>query len=218
VAQNLDQSMVLIGAMGKNVEDGALDAVMAAAETIAINMTYDELKAIMGPEVAEKYRVPVSDEFPTGLNLPKLGSGTFHVSGISGVMKDQEVLKKIETLILPLFDQGKFPNLFTPYLHPYETVRAIINRATLRDEGILIEEEKAKPIDEAQQKQQEDAILHQAGTEAATAAAAGGMADKNAALAKKAAAEAQANEAQAGLFQAQAGEVAAQPPVEAGGV
>ena len=216
-AQNLDQSMVLVGSMGKNVEDGALDAIMAAAETIAINMTYDELKAIMGPEAADRYRVGVSDEFPTGLDLPKLGSGTFHVSGISGVMKDQEVLKKIETLILPLFNSQQYGNTFLPYLHPYETVQAIINRATLRDEGILVTKEQAQAIDAAQQQQQEAAIGHQAGTEQANAAAAGGMADKNAALADKAAAEAQANQSQAGLFDQQAGAVAAQPPAEPGG-
>lgn len=113
-AQNLEQSMILVGAMAKNVEDGALDAIMAAAETVMISMSYDELVELMGEEVARKYQVEVTEENPTGLVLPPLSRGAFHVTGISGSMKSQEALKNIETLILPMLNQQQYGNMFAP--------------------------------------------------------------------------------------------------------
>ena len=76
-AQNLDQSMILIASMGKNVEEGALNAIMAAVETIQVNMTYDNLKAIMGSEFADRYRVKESEkgEYPWGLTCRPLAPG-----------------------------------------------------------------------------------------------------------------------------------------------
>jgi hypothetical protein len=41
-SQNLEQSMTVFGLIGKNLEDGALNAILAGAETIAINITYEE--------------------------------------------------------------------------------------------------------------------------------------------------------------------------------
>ena len=202
-AQNLDQAMILVGAMGKNVEDGALDAIMAAAETIMINMTYAELAKIMGEDVARKYKADVDDEHPMGLNLPELTRGTFHVSGISGVMKDQEILKHLMDM-KDLFATG---SVFLPYLKPHAYLKALERRTYLQDEGLLIADDQAKAIDDAQQQQQEAAIQHQATTEEAGAMGAQTGADKSAALAEKARGEAAANEAQAGLFQAQAGAV-----------
>lgn len=168
-AQNLDQSMTVVGSMGKNLEDGALSAILAGAETTAINITYDELAMLMGPEVANVYRVPVSDEFPTGLNLPQLTTGNFRVSGISALMRDQEVLRNISNLFLPLCEPGKFGNIFAPYMKPYEILRAIEKRTNLVDEGCVVDQTKAKDIDEVQQIQQEAAIKAQQAAQAAEA-------------------------------------------------
>jgi hypothetical protein len=202
-AQNLEQSMVLVGDMGKNVEDGALSAILAAAETIMVNMTFQELAQIMGPQFAAKYRVPVSDRYPTGLRLPAIDQGTMHVSGISGVMKDQEILQQLNNM------KWMFENeLFQPYLEPYNYLKAWERRAYILDEGVIISEEKAKAIAARQQEQQEKAIEHKAATEALGPEMVEAQAARHAALAKKGEAEAEANIQQAGLFEAQAGAVA----------
>ena len=220
-AQDLEQSLILVGAMGKNVEDGALDIVMASAETIRTFMTYDELVKIMGRDVADKYRVAVSQEFPTGLNLPELGSGTFRVTGITGVMKQKEGLQNIETLIMPLLDQSKFGNMFAPYMKPYEILQTVVRLAELSDYGLTVDDSKAKTIDAAQQKQQDALIEHSAGSEAVGPEAAAAKAARDRGMAAKAEGEGVANVEQAGLFKAQAEAVVpggAPEEVPAGGV
>ena len=216
-AQDLEQSMILVGAMGKNVEDGALEVVRASAETIRTFMTYDELVKIMGQEVADQYK---DDSTPTGLNLPELGTGTFRVTGITGVMKQKEGLQNIEALLLPLLDQSKFGNLFAPYLSPKDILQTIVRLAELGDYGLTVEDDKADAIDEAQQQQQEALIQHQAAQEAVGPEAAAAEAARNQGMADKAQGEGMANQAQAGLFQAQAEQTAMQPPEipPAGGV
>ena len=161
-AQNLDQSMTVTGLMGMNLEDGALQAILAGAETVAINITYDELKMLMGETEkgsgqfwADLYRDPDS---PTGLTLPKLTTGSFHVSGISALMRDQEIIKNIATLLLPMFNPATGGEVFAPYLKPYALLQSIEKRLNLRDERIIVSEEDAKRIDAAQQQQQEAGI------------------------------------------------------------
>jgi len=166
-AQNLEQSMTVVGLIGRNLEDGALNAIHAGAETVAINITYDELAKLMGPEVAEKYR---DQDSPTGLTLPVLGSGTFKVSGISALMRDSEIIHNIRDVVLPMFETSKFGNLFLPYVEPYRLCQAIEKRLNLRDEKIFVDEETAKRAAAAQQAQQEAAIEAQKAKEAADAA------------------------------------------------
>jgi hypothetical protein len=201
-AQNLDQSMILVGSMGKNVEDGALNFIKATIETIRINMTYDELVAIMGEEAALPYKAAVSDDFPTGVNLPDIGKGTFHVSGISGVMKDQEVMRHLNEM-MPMFMTPNSP--FLPYLEPYYYLKAWERRTNIRDEGVVISEDKAKPILAAQQAAQEQSIEQQKQAEAAAAAEKQGLVDRHAAQAEKFRGEGAAKDAQALKFSAEAG-------------
>lgn len=153
-AQNLEQSMTIVGQMGKNLEDGALNAIVAGAECIAINISYDELVALGFQAEADRYR---NGDSPTGLLLPDIGSGTFHVSGVTALMKDQEIISNISNLILPLFEPDKAP-IFAAYLKPYQLLRALEKRLHLEDEGILVKKEDADRIDQAQQAQQEQAI------------------------------------------------------------
>ena len=46
-----------MGSVATDIEDGALNVIKSMAETVAINLTYDELKGWF-PEYAEKYRPP----------------------------------------------------------------------------------------------------------------------------------------------------------------
>ena len=215
-AQNLEQSSTIMGSIATDIEDGALNVIRAMAETVAINLTYEELRGWF-PEFADAYRVPVSGEFPTGLNLPRLTSGNFKISGIAAFMKHQENLKNLREME-PMFEPE---STFLPYLEPYQYLKARIKYTNLVDTGVLVSEEKAKQIAGAQQGQQEAAIADQGAQTAGEAMSAEAEAAKQVAMADKAAAEAMANEAQAGLFQEQAGQVAMQPPggeVPVGGV
>jgi hypothetical protein len=166
-AQNLNQNQTVVGLMGKNLENGALNIIGAASETVAINMTYTELVQLMGQEVADRYR---DDTAPTGLRLPPLNSGAFKVAGISALMRDQEVLSTVANLILPMFDQNKYGKIFAPYLKAYPAVRSIFKRAGLQDEGIEVNEATAQRIDQAQQAEQEAAIQIQQRQQEADAA------------------------------------------------
>lgn len=213
-AQNLEQSMTIIGLMGENLEDGALDAIMAAAEAIQINMTAPELARFMGPDVARKYTVPVSAQFPTGLRLPQLTTGAFKVSGVASLMRNQEIINAIATLILPLFD-GEKGKIFPAYMKPYQLLRSIERRLNLKDEGMIVDEETAKKIDVAQQAQQEKAIEEQKAKDEAERIKMENEALRHGALADKAHAEADANREQAGLFGAQAGALTSPPAGEA---
>jgi len=209
-AQNLEQSMTVMGLMGENIEDGALNAIVAGAETIAINMTYQELAAMGGKFAgyAQKYADPSA---PTGLRLPKLTTGTFKVSGVATLMRNQEVIDALSNVILPLFD-GDRGKIFAAYLKPYQLLRSIERRLNLQDEGIVVDENKAQEIDEAQQGAQDAAIQQQRALEAAQVAAKENEALKHGALADKAHGEAASERSQAGLYDAQAG--AAQAPAE----
>lgn len=205
-AQNLEQSLTVVGAMGKNLEDGALDVIMAAAETIMVNMTYAELVKFMGQEVANQYR---DASTPTGLRLPELTTGTFRVSGISALMRDQEILKNIVNFF-PLFDKP----IFTAYLEPYGFIKAWVKRAGLQDEGVMVSEEKAQQIAAAQQQQQDEQIQKQRQEEAAKAALPGMEADKHAAQADKFRAEAALRGGEAAM---QGGNVVPMPTRQFGG-
>jgi hypothetical protein len=132
---------------------------------VAINITYQELAMLMGREVADKYADPSS---PTGLRLPQLNSGTFKVSGISALMRDMEIIRGIRDVMLPMFE-GKFGNVFVPYLKPYQLIRSVEKRLNLRDEGIVVDQNTADAVDQAQQIQQEAAIKAQQAAQAAEA-------------------------------------------------
>jgi hypothetical protein len=203
-AQNLDQSMTVVGSMGKNLEDGALNAILAGAETVAANITYEELAFLMGRDVADLYRVGVSDEFPTGLDLPQLTTGRFHVAGISALMREQEKLRHMAALINPLFDPNGLGKVFLPYLKPGGYLTEIIKLTNLTDSKFAVDEAKATELDQAQQDQQDAQIESQKARESADAAVAQAEAERKAAEAAKFQGEAASATAKAQTLTAQA--------------
>jgi hypothetical protein len=206
-AQNLEQSSTVMGSVATDIEDGGLSVIKSMAETVAINLTYEELQQWF-PEYAEKYKVPVSAQHPTGLDLPQLTSGNFKIAGITAFMKHQENLKNLREME-PLFAKD---SVFLQFLEPEAYLKARIKYTNLVDIGMLVSPEKAKEISQVQQQQQDAAIEQQGQQDEAATAAAQAEAAKHGAQADKAAAEALANQEQAGLFQAQAGAVLTQPP------
>ena len=207
-AQNLDQSMTVVGLMGKNLEDGALWAIQAGAETVAINITYEELAQIM-PKAADRYMDP---ESPTGLLLPQLNSGTFKVAGISALMRDMEIVRSIQGVILPMAES----DLFRPYLKPYQILRAVVKRLNLQDEQVEVEPADAQRIDQNQQIQQEAAIQAQQQAAAAEAALMEVKAQGELAKAEMNLGKAKEHEGKAALALAKA-EAEGRPELETGG-
>ena len=145
-AQNLEQAMNVFSLMGLNLEDGAIQTVSATAETIEANASAEDLAEVFPEHVIAAL---VNHDSPTGMELPALG-GSFHVSGISAIMKDSEVLKAITEMILPLSQPG---SVFEPYFNPYNIVKSIERRTNLQDEGIIVDEAQGEVI-QNQQKQQ----------------------------------------------------------------
>jgi hypothetical protein len=97
-----------------------------------------------------------------------LNSGTFKVSGISALMRDMEIIQGIRDVMLPMFE-GKYGNIFAPYLKPYQLIRSVEKRLNLRDEGLVVDDNTAKAIDKEQQAQQEAAIRIQKAAQQAEA-------------------------------------------------
>jgi hypothetical protein len=207
--QNLEQSSNIIGAIATDIEDGALNVIAAMAETAAINMTFDELNKWF-PEYAAKYRVP-AEESPTMLRLPKLSTGNFKIAGIAAFMKHQENLQNLEKME-ELFTEG---SVFLPYLKPYPYLKARVKYTNLVDIGMLVGDDDAKRIDDAQQAQQEAAVEAMKAKQAAEA-------QVPAAQAHEIGAEGDKHLAQAGLFGAKAGAIPpggeGAPPTPEGGV
>ena len=196
-AQNLEQSNTVMSLVASNLDDGALTAIEALWETIRINITYKELAAWMGPEMAEKYR----DNSVTGLRLPSLVSGGFSIAGASTVVRNQEVINNIGKLILPLYEGG-LGKVFPVYLEPGGIIKAIERRADLAGEGIVVSDDKMKEIAAGQQAQQDAEIEAQKAKQAGEAALPGAQAGE-------VAAEGARHIAQAGAFDATAAATAA---------
>ena len=142
-AQSLEQAMNVFSLMGQNLEDGAIQVVSAAAETIEINASPQDLLEVFPEDIIRALAEP---EASTGIVLPKL-SGSFHISGISAIMKDAEILKAITEMILPLIESPSF----APYLKPYNIIKSIERRTNLQDEGIVVKEEEVPAVQKKQE-------------------------------------------------------------------
>ena len=98
-AQSLEQALNIFSLIGKNLEGGALDIILGAAEVIRVNMTYGECAEWLGAD--EENGVKMVDLFrddskATRLNIPSLTTGSFHVSGMTALMRDWETIRNIK--------------------------------------------------------------------------------------------------------------------------
>jgi len=148
-AQNLDQALGVYALMGENIEAGAIDAIMAGADMIAKHAGLDFYRGIFTDEELMEYGIGVDMESPNGVvGVPDI-DGTFHVSGIQALMRDNEALMNIRTLILPLMADERFASR----IDPYKILKAIESRTNLKDEGIILSEDANEAL-----KQQEQAM------------------------------------------------------------
>lgn len=153
-AQNLEQAMNVFSLMGMNLENGAIKVTQAAAEVIEANIGLAEIMQAVGNTIDAN--LLLDETSPTGIKLPEL-TGSFHISGISAIMKDAEVLKAIRELILPLYT-ARSP--FVQFMNPYNILKSIERRANLEDEKLLITEPEGERTQEEQslREQEEDRI------------------------------------------------------------
>ena len=146
-AQNLEQALNPFTLMGLNLEDGAIQIMDAVAEVIEANIGVDELSEVFKEEEISGL-IDRDPDSRTGIRLPEF-TGSYHVSGISAILKDTEIINSIRDMILPLFGED---SVFEPYLRPYQTLKSIERRLNLKDEGLVVNDDEAKAIKEAQDR------------------------------------------------------------------
>ena len=154
-AQHLEQSMGVFGLIGENIEHGARETIKGGMETVIANAGIDDLREQFDDDAIRQF---LDESSPTGLTLPEL-NGSFHVSGLSAILKDNETMRNIREILVPMVAEQ---SPFAKYLKPYRILQSIEERVNLRDEGLLVTEEEARDIDEAERQQQQMVAEEQA--------------------------------------------------------
>jgi hypothetical protein len=69
-------------------------------------------------------------------------SGSFHVSGIQTLMKENETLTNLKAVVIPLAGSP----VFAKFIKPYKVLQALELRTNLTDEDIFVSEKEASMI------------------------------------------------------------------------
>jgi len=146
-AMLLDQAMGVYSLMGENIEAGAVEAIMAGLEIIQTHAGYQDYAGIFSPEELVEYGLAPNPQAPNGVSGVPAFDGTFHVSGIQALMKENEALKALQEIIIPLAEKAPFGR----YIRAYKTLTAVVERVNLNDEGVIVTEDEAKAIDKDNQ-------------------------------------------------------------------
>lgn len=144
-AMNLDQAMGVFGLMGEALEEGAIGAIDSAVDVIESNIGYHELEKIFGADsrILKGLEIEPNPESSTGVsNIPPL-NGRCHVSGMQALMRDQETLKALKEVVIPLSESPRY----APYIKPYKVIKAFESRVNLTDEAVFADEKEAQIID-----------------------------------------------------------------------
>jgi hypothetical protein len=145
----LGQALGVFSLMGENLEGGATDSIMAGAEIVRCYATYDDYRRMFEERQLQELGIVPNPQAPTGVSGVPDVDGLFHVSGIQTLMKENEALLNIQKIVIPLSGSPAF----APYIKPYKILKAIEVRTNLKDEGVIVDENKAGLI-EAQQYEQ----------------------------------------------------------------
>jgi len=153
-AMNLDQAMGVYGLMGENIENGAIFAIMAGQEVAERYARYEDYLALFPEEELMHLGVMPNPEVDSGVSGVPPMDGSFHVSGIQALLRDNETMQAIKEVIIPLSTHPRFG----PYInHPYRALKAIEERTNLTDEHLIATEKEASAIEAQQQEQQAQA-------------------------------------------------------------
>jgi hypothetical protein len=165
---NLSQSLGVYSLMGESIEDGAIGAIGAAAEFIYNYASYRDYQEMFTPEELQELGIEPDPESKNGVRGVPPVDGSFHVSGIQALMKENEALANIKGVVIPLAGNARFAR----YIKPYKILKSIEVRTNLTDEDLFVPEEEAARIDAqeyeelaAQKKAQAEAMeMQQANT------------------------------------------------------
>ena len=141
-SMNLDQAMGVYGLMGENIERGAVESVSAGMEIIKAHAGYADYKKIFSEEELERFGIAPNPETSNGVAGVPDFDGSFHISGIQALMRENETLKAIREIFVEL--AAKEP--FSPYIRPYKLLKAIVERVNLNDEDVIVDQETADAI------------------------------------------------------------------------
>ncbi|OPY17016.1 MAG: hypothetical protein A4E74_01549 [Syntrophus sp. PtaB.Bin075] len=142
-AMNLDQSLGVYSLMGESIEAGAIDAIAAAAEFIAEYASYRDYREIFSDEELQAMGIAPDPDAKNGVSGVPPIDGSFHVSGIQALMKENEALTNIKNVVIPLATNPRFAR----YIKPYQALRAIEVRTNLADENLFVSEQEAMQIE-----------------------------------------------------------------------
>lgn len=142
-AQMLDQSMGVYALMGANIEDGAVGAVDAAQDVIETYAGFRDYEDIFDWGTLQQLGIRADPEAPNGVSGVPGMSGSFHISGITAMMQDNETMQNLQSLIIPLAEKGRFAR----YMRPYQILKAVESRINLTDENVIVDEDMAKQIE-----------------------------------------------------------------------
>ena len=140
-AMNLDQAMGVFGLIGENLEDGAIDTHRVTAETIELYVSYNDLLEIFPEEELKQLGIKADEE--NGITGVPEFSGSFSISGMQALMKDNETLRAVREIVVPMALHPRFAK----YVKPYNVCRSIEDRVNLKDEDVFVSPEEAQIID-----------------------------------------------------------------------
>jgi len=146
-AMNLDQALGIYSLMGENIEAGAIDIVSAGCEFIRLYATWQDLTDIFTREELDEFGIHPAQESepasPAGIaGIPEI-SGTFHISGIQALMKENEALTNLKSVVIPLSQSPRY----APYVRPSSVLKSLEIRTNLIDEKLFVSEEEAMMIE-----------------------------------------------------------------------
>jgi len=150
-AMNLDQAMGVYGLMGENIERGAIQAIEAGQEIIEKYAGYNDYTELFTDEQLQAMGVMPNPESPTGISgVPEM-DGSYHVSGIQSLMKENETLQSLKE-IMPLANDPRYGR----YIKPYQVLKSIEERVNLSDEGVIVSEKEAMEIQQQEADMMEE--------------------------------------------------------------
>lgn len=152
--QNLGQALGVFSLMGEALEDGAVEVIRAAQEVVMAHAGYQDYAQVMDERELATFGLMPSLQVEPGrpgvIGVP-LMSGSWRVSGIQQLMKDNETVSTLREIMLPLAGAP----VFAPYIMPYNVLRALERRTGLADEETIVPRELGERI----QLQQKAAML-----------------------------------------------------------
>ena len=141
-AMLMDQALGVFGLMGGNIEMGAIQAITLGAQVVKTYAMYNDYLEIFTEQELKDYGVKADAKSPNGVSGVPEFDGSFHVSGIQALLKDNETLANLRDVMIPLSQQPGYAE----YLDKYKILRAIEIRTNLVDEQVVADAEEAKLI------------------------------------------------------------------------